>query len=235
MSEPARSVAALSPEVVPLGWTTPGGPDPAYRVGVALDADPELADLWSIHGDLLIVLMSAHHLEEPAIQGPEFLYLRRACWETAIIAYGRCFQSGQSALTGGTRKTLRDMVAQLPLDLGGCHDQVLALRNKRIGHHVAVESGQAVSIYLGGSEKGKGHVDLTDVYVHVETELYDPTLLRDLERLAQHLLKEVGATVLAARKRVFELAQRQPDEVLRALKEGSEWSPIEDGVVLDET
>jgi hypothetical protein len=41
--------------------------------------------------------MAAHHVKDPAIQGPGHLYLRRTCYEGAIISYARCFRPSQGA------------------------------------------------------------------------------------------------------------------------------------------
>lgn len=59
---------------------------------VAARDEPELADYASLFPDLLMADMAAHHLSNSAIQGHGHLFLRRACWEAALIAYGRCFQ-----------------------------------------------------------------------------------------------------------------------------------------------
>lgn len=208
-----------------LGATTPRRQEPQFRVDVAVETYPELADLWSIFGDLLVASMAAHHVHDPRIQDTGLTYLRRACWEAAIISYARCFQQGQSVVKGRTRTTLEPFLDALPAALRKCHDQILALRDKRIGHHVALQSGQEVSIYLGGDAAQGGDIQMTDVFVHVETELYDVELLRDLERLTQLLRGRVGTRVDELRKKVYEEAREEETEVIKALGSGSEWSP----------
>jgi hypothetical protein len=86
---PVRNVQAV-------GITFPGTvADLLGQVGVDLSVSSELAYLGSIFGDLLVAGMAAHHVKDPNIQGPEHLFLRRACWEAATIAYGRTFMKGK--------------------------------------------------------------------------------------------------------------------------------------------
>src|SRR5687768_6111515 len=124
-----------------IGMTFPGGPLPQSALRVSLAAAAELADLASLFGDLIIADMADHHIDAPELQGTGFLYLRRACWEGSLIAYGRCFITGQGA-TGESRTRLNDFLPALPQTLRESHDRLLLLRDKRIGHHVAQQSGQ---------------------------------------------------------------------------------------------
>jgi hypothetical protein len=51
------------------------------RLDIHLGGDSELGDLGSLFGDLLVAQMAAHHISDPTFATPEYLYLRRACWE----------------------------------------------------------------------------------------------------------------------------------------------------------
>ncbi|MGI9165719.1 MAG: hypothetical protein ACR2G5_04935 [Pyrinomonadaceae bacterium] len=87
--------------------------------------------------------MTASQAKDPAIVRPEFLFVRRACWEAAIAAYSRCFEQGQG-VDRQTRTRLDGFVKDLTPELKDCHDRVRLLRGKRIGHYVARESSLIV-------------------------------------------------------------------------------------------
>lgn len=55
----------------PLILSIPG-PPPEQRLPVTIGSQDELADLVSIFSDLLVASMAAHHINDPAIQHPEF-------------------------------------------------------------------------------------------------------------------------------------------------------------------
>lgn len=137
------------------------------------------------------------------------MFLRRACWEAAIIAYGRCFIDGQGAV-GRKRTTVHSFVGGLSPALRAAHDQVLALRDKRIGHHVASESGQAIALSLDVGKVEPGVLLLNGVYVSVESELYDSPLLGQLEELTQSLRERVGARIDALRSELHAKALADP-------------------------
>lgn len=151
---------------------------------------PELADLASLFPDLLMAAMAAHHLSDPAIQGGEHIFLRRACWEAALVAYGRCFHQGRGP-SRRSRRTLEDLVETLPADLQLVHSRLLTLRNKEIGHSVAGSSSQVVSLYR--------IVERNEIGVAVASTLYDRHLLENLQRITQTLRGLVGARIDALR------------------------------------
>ena len=132
-------------------------PRSAERFDITADASPELADLTSLFSDLVVASMAAHHLNSPEIQSTGFLYLRRACWEGAIIAYARCFAGGQGA-AGGARTSLDTFLEHLSAEQLDAHQQILRVRNKRIGHHVAAQSGQTISGFAGVQRRSPGQL-----------------------------------------------------------------------------
>ena len=95
-----------------LTYTIPGVLEPSVRIEVSLLSSPELANLASIFGDLLISTMLAAQAKDPAIAGPGFIYVRRACWEAAITSYSRSFEQGQG-VDGKTRTRLDEFVKNL--------------------------------------------------------------------------------------------------------------------------
>ena len=120
--------------------------------------------------------MSSSQAKDPAIAGPGFIYVRRACWEAAITSYSRCFEQGQG-VDRKTRTRLDDFVKNLTPELRECHDRVRLLRGRRIDHHVARESGQRVGFFFGGERPSPSELQITNFFVRVETESYDTHLL----------------------------------------------------------
>ncbi|MGO2747757.1 hypothetical protein, partial [Microbacterium sp.] len=62
--------------------------------------------------------------------------MRSALYESALIAYGRCFGNGRSAQGSSRRRTIADHAQQLPHSLREKHDKLIALRNRHVGHRV---------------------------------------------------------------------------------------------------
>ena len=150
------------------------------------------------------------------------MYARRACWEAAIASYSRCFEEGQG-VDRQTRTRLDDSVTNLPANLRRCHDVLRKHRGKRIGHHVARESGQEVTFSLNGSQVGS-ELNL-DFCVKVLTELYDVELLVKLEELTLRLRGEVGKRIDELRSEVFQQVTADFDGVIEAWRNGNEWKP----------
>lgn len=56
------------------------------------------------------------------------VFTRRALWESAVVADGRCFSRG------GRQVNVRDLVKTLADPLRDCHEQIIDLRNGEIAH-----------------------------------------------------------------------------------------------------
>jgi hypothetical protein len=206
-----------------LGYTFPGGGEPSVRIEVNPLSSPELANLASIFGDLLISSMSASQAKHPAIAG--LPYVRRACWEAAITSYSRCFEQGQG-VDRKMRTRLDDFINNLTPELRACHERARLLRGRRIGHHVARESGQEISFYFGAEHTGPGELQLTDFFVNVDTEFYETDLLDGLEELTQLLRGLVGKRIDELRSEVFYKASADLQSVVDAKKLGQPWMPL---------
>jgi hypothetical protein len=213
--------------VPPLGFTFPSAPAPHRRLTIDLTAEPTLADLASLFGDLLVADMASHHINEPAIQAAGHLYLRRACWEGAIIAYGRCFGGGQGA-TRQTRLKLDEFLVHLDTDQLATHKRILHLRDKRIGHHVAQDSGQAVDFYVGVERPSATVLHLNNLFVHVETDLYDLDLLTRLQDITTILRAKVGERIDELRFSLLDDMARDLNGVTAAVKSDTSWTRPED-------
>jgi hypothetical protein len=166
--------------------------------------------------------MSSSQAKDPAIAGPGFIYVRRACWEAAIASYSRCFEQGQG-VDRKTRTRLHDFVNNLTPESRDCHDRVRLLRGRRIGHHVARESGQEVSFYFGGERSSSSELQITNFFVRVDTELYDADLLDRLEELTTLLRDRVGKRIDELRFEIVNKASGNLHGVLDADRLGQPW------------
>ncbi len=214
----------MTPDKPTLTHTIPGAAEPSIRIEVDLLSSPELANLASIFGDLLICTMSASQAKDPVIAGLGYIYVRRACWEAAITSYSRCFEQGQG-VDRKTRTRLDDFVKNLTPELRECHERVRLLRGRRIGHHVARESGQDVSFYFGGERLSPSELHITNFFVRVDTELYEVELLNRLEELATLLRERVGKSIDELRFELVNTASANPQSLLDAEKRGQPWTP----------
>jgi hypothetical protein len=193
------------------------------RMDIAVEAAHELSDLATAFGDLLIAGMAAHHFNEPTIQSAEFLYMRRACWEGAVISYARSFMSGQGS-AGRARASLISFLDHVSPELRASHERLIHLRNKRVGHHVASDGGQTVEIFID-VRTPPPNVHIGDIFVTVENELWDEKLLADLEEITQILRAHVGGRIDELRfKLLDEIAADVPTFAL-ALSTGDSWRP----------
>jgi hypothetical protein len=102
-----------------------------FETVIGDDLAGELADLASVWADLLLVGMSLH--ERKQMQQGSQLFARRALWEQAVVAYGRCFKTGP-------RRQLPDRLrAQMVGGSVRVHDEVLRWRDKHVAHRVDKE------------------------------------------------------------------------------------------------
>jgi hypothetical protein len=138
--------------------------------------------------------MAAHGIQHDSIQGSGHLFIRRACWEGAIVAYGRCFALGRKP-GGKKRHTLFSYLKHLSDEQVETHHFVRALRNRRVGHHDQDGSGTTLDMYLTiGSLQGT-HMEISDICVDYRGEFYDVELLARLEDLTQRLRELVGSRI----------------------------------------
>jgi hypothetical protein len=151
--------------------------------------------------------------------------VRRACWEAAITSYSRCFEQGQG-VDGKTRTRLDEFVKNLTPELRECHQRVRLLRGRRIGHHVARESGQEVRFFFGAERPRPSELQITEFFVRVDTELYDPELLDRLEDLTTLLRGGVGKRIDDLRFEIVNKASANLQSVLDANRLGQPWTPV---------
>jgi hypothetical protein len=206
-------------------FTSP--PTRARRLEVPLRACPELADLVSIFfGDLLVADMAAFHINDKRIQDKAYIYLRRACWEGAIIAYGRCFGSGRGV--NGARHRLDSYLDYLSDSQRACHEKLLALRDRRIGHIVTPNDGQTMSCFFAYDMEAGNVLLERDIRFYIETEMYDRDLLKELQEITTLLRGKVGERIDTLRFKLINQVQSQPESAVAAINAGRSWTPPPD-------
>jgi hypothetical protein len=105
------------------------------------------------------------------------------------------------------------------------HDKVIRLRNTRIGHHVAAASGQQVGLSIDVTRQSPGVIIVNNVYVSVETELYDASFLARLEDLTVELRERVGARIDELRSELHNEALADRSGLAHAIAHRTPWSP----------
>ena len=219
-SKIAKRPTARAPER--LGINVPGASRADKRLAVRGPRSAELIDLTSIFNDLLIAGMAASFAAGAHLSAPAFVFAREACFEGAIVAYGRCFVSGQG--TAGRRpRLLEGFVADLDPELREAHEYLLHLRDNRIGHHIAGSVGQIGDVYFGVLSLTETAINLDDVHVTVDSEYADPALVNKLETLSQALRGRLGSHLDQLRAELRDLAKGHVKDVLEAAHADGPW------------
>jgi len=182
----------------------------------------ELIDLASIFNDLVIAGMAASYTSGTDLSAPALVFAREACFEGAVIAYGRCFVSGQG--TAGRRpRLIEGFVAELEPELREAHAYLLHLRDNRTGHHIAGSTGQLGEVYFGVVSEAENAVNLTDVQVAVDTEYADQALMQKLEKLSEVLRGRLGSHIDRRRAELRNLATGHAKDILDAIHGDRPW------------
>jgi hypothetical protein len=95
------------------------------------DLASELAYLASVWADLLLVDMSLHERKKMTSSGQ--MFARRALWEQAVVACGRCFKSGRR------RQYPAELLEGISAERRAIHEEVLRWRDKHVAHRVLDE------------------------------------------------------------------------------------------------
>lgn len=96
---------------------------------VKSDPARRLSHLTSLWADLQLVEMVLHYRRGLSKELVD-VYLRRALWEEAIIAYARCFTSGRRP------QVPSELIDQLSPDEQSIHRAALRWRHKHVAHRV---------------------------------------------------------------------------------------------------
>jgi len=169
-----------------------------FQVRLTTSEANRLRKWGSLWFDLLHVDMTLHErmgVEEK----PSNAFLRRALWESAVVAYGRMESSNKK----------RKLEHQDLLTAAGCdvsfHQQVMGWRNDHVAHRLSnkYEETAAVAVY-GGSSK------LESLNLHVATWVGPPDdspLVTEFTAHVQRLRDKLWKTYLAPMGEA--IAQRQ--------------------------
>lgn len=205
-----------------LGVSIPGPLGADRKLAVQGPKSAELIDLASIFNDLLISGMAASYAAGKDLSAPAHVFAREACFEGAVVAYGRCFIGGQG--TAGRRpRLLEGFVAELDPELRAAHEYLLHLRDQRVGHHVAPAAGQIGDVYLGVVSLTETAISLDNAYVTVDSEYADQALMAKLEELSAALRGRLGSHIDQLRAQLLDLAREHAGDVLVAAHQDRPW------------
>lgn len=125
-----------------LGLTKIVGSDEMLIAQPYDSAANPLGDLQSLINDLEFVADACDELQTRV----PTMTSRRALWEAAVIAYGRCFSSGGSAVVAKQSRTRipDELLATLSEADQACHRDIVQLRNQHIGHRVDLRMHKVV-------------------------------------------------------------------------------------------
>lgn len=209
----------------PLGINIPGNSQHhEIKIDVAGPEADELKDAVSVFWDLLIADMACHHARSPELAAGGLLYARRACWETAVIAYSRCFVSGRG--TAGPRaRLLTNLVDQLDPQQRECHDYVLGMRNGQIAHHIDGAGSGSGRVYLAGSRDSDGRPAISEIETEWSGELYDLPVLERLEGVVYFMRTNLFLEIDRRRFELFDWARGDLARISEALTKGIPWNP----------
>lgn len=162
-----------------------------------------LADLASAWGDLLYVRQVLHSRSEIPV-APVHLFARRALWEAAVVAYGRCWNSGRRA------KLPPELLADLSPEQRALHSHVLGVRNKHVAHRVeqAFERTDVSAVFRNSTNVVRG------VRIRVSTSIgpEGSDVADEFESLVDEMKNRLWKTRMAPLERalVASLASQAP-------------------------
>lgn len=153
----------------------------------------QLADLTGIQRDLRLV-GDACRIIRVRREAPAAAELRRACFDSAVMRYRRCFNSGVRGVLSPTLPTL------LNTDEKALHDRILEIADKSVAH--CVDGSEENTAYLRiGPKSGEK--------VTVELSVFSRTI-------SHHNRLDIEAFENLALK-VAELARKEADALARSI------------------
>lgn len=181
------------------------------RVVIEGQLPARIADLWSVGADLKFVADCCDELlVDPPTDESDPSVVRRALWEAAVIAYGRCYRNGKGHIEpGATRFRIPDtLIDQLDARTPGrrtTHDAALASRDQHIAHRVSVDEQVRVVAFLAPAPLPRKVDGVMAFGAHLVEPMADAIAeLRDLVRT----LREIVASDL---NRLLERARELGD------------------------
>lgn len=197
--------------------TEPQEPERVPYLGVPLagPAPGVLADLWSIVEDLKYVAAACQQITamppEPS-EGSGQELLQRALWESAVIAYGRCFTGGKGYLRPGAPRTKipEDFLGALDADERRMHSEILEERNQHVGHRVGLQEQAKVILILNPSPGDRAVAGVAVFGVRLLARTGDDLAL--VERVATKLGDLLGAESQALQQVLMAEGAQRLDE-----------------------
>lgn len=167
-----------------------------------------LADMSGVLHDLRTTAGMLAHLFRELDKSRAFSTVAQALFDSAIIHYGRCFNSG-------ARHAFRDVdewAAGLSDSLAGVHLEALSLRNKHVAHSVN-DWELNVPVVRVSVDRKTGEANLTGVTVSNRSILMPRReWLNTLREIAMVLADRTEDAMKAEKARLLILAKEMPQE-----------------------
>lgn len=166
-----------------------------------------LADLTGLRRDLRLVRESCFIIESRK-GSPSAAHIRRACFDSAVMRYRRCFN-------GGIRDLFpRELLLKLTSNQKALHDRILELANRSIAHCVdGSEDNVPYFVYDKSVEPAR-------ISVHVYTRTtshHNKIKIQKFAALAGKLEKLLAEEGVRVSKKVLKAIQKMPGEEAAAL------------------
>lgn len=138
--------------------------------------------------------------------------LQRALWESAVIAYGRCFVSGKGYLRPGAARTKvpENFLDALDEDERRMHREVLEERNQHVGHRVGLQEQAKVILILNPPPGDRAVAGVAVFGVRLLARTGED--LATAERVATKLGERLGAESHALQETLMADAGQRLDE-----------------------
>jgi hypothetical protein len=212
-----------------MGDTNPAAPaNPPLTVALDIPSAQVLADQAVIIQDLQFVMESCKRLLAELARPEEERdpVVPVALWSAALVAYARCFSTGQRfGLTA-------DDVTSVPLqgEVLSYHKWVIRERNTTTRHPANPLDSAVVGAALSGAGSLKGSSGQVEGIVILSTShvLVDDTGVRQLGGLASELAKQTAEKMKAQQDIVLADAQNLGPDRLRALPPVPVYDPDAD-------
>lgn len=176
-------------------------------------AAARLADLYSLHRDLTYVTLTCRYLIAHPPSGDrdeDGHVVGRALWQSAVISYARCFDTGSGHITKGASRP-EAPTDRLTPELFAFHDDVMSERNTFVAHRSDLkrERPHIVAVYDGSH--------LIDVRVILHTEVITRhDRAKRLAAVAEVIADQLGEQIRTLQASALAYIEQHPAEAQAA-------------------
>lgn len=195
----------------------PSNVEEIFGAKVEFEEAKVLADLASIHQDLVFTRDALMRLIQLLTDGSQDHILIQSYWSAALVAYVRCFSTGKRyGLTPDIYKHLDGAI--------DCHNYYKDMRDKHIAHSVNPFEQVTVDVQLSPSDSDKKEV-LGVAVLTMKFMVPEVNGVVDCLRLTSVALKHIVDRCKEYENKVLEVAKGMPIEQLYSKARGRLVAP----------